>query len=154
MIINQPNDGRGLLYHLVDLLGQTVHAYRDFDAAFRCREGDQRIAIQIEGGRWLTNPPAPVSQLSLGPEARRLLPDQVQNLTSGLYLSEHRSLKDYDLAVADAVQDVIFGPEVRGHYRHCGATFEQDVFLHHNETSCPHCGGAVKPYMTTDVSKP
>lgn len=65
MIIALPNDGRGLLYHIIDLNGQTVHAYRDFDAALRAREGDQRIAILQEPvpqhgcvNRWLTDPPA------------------------------------------------------------------------------------------------
>lgn len=61
MIIALPNDNRGLLYSLVDLNGQTVHTYRDFDAALKAREGDQRIAIQAEEGddRWLTDRPAP-----------------------------------------------------------------------------------------------
>lgn len=64
MIIALPNDGRGLLYHILDLRGQTVHAYRDFDAAIRAREGDQRIAILQEPlnglpNRWLTDVPAP-----------------------------------------------------------------------------------------------
>jgi hypothetical protein len=62
MIISLPNDGRGLLYHILDLNGQTVHAYRDFDAALRSCEGDQRIAILQEPlcgkeNRWLTGPP-------------------------------------------------------------------------------------------------
>ena len=43
MIISYPNDGTGTLYHVVDLLGQTVHAYRDRAAAERALEGDQRI---------------------------------------------------------------------------------------------------------------
>lgn len=64
MIIAFPNDGRGLLYHILDLNGQTVHAYRDFDAALRSREGDQRIAILQEPvngkeNRWLTDAPTP-----------------------------------------------------------------------------------------------
>lgn len=70
MIIASPNDGRGLLYHILDLSGQTVHAYRDFDAAIRAREGDQRIAILQEpaGGkesRWLTDVPAPDPDASI-----------------------------------------------------------------------------------------
>jgi hypothetical protein len=61
MIIALPNDGRGLLYHVTDLDGRTVHAYRDLDAAIRSREGDQRIFIQCEAdGSWLTGPPTPV----------------------------------------------------------------------------------------------
>lgn len=66
MIISLPNDGRGLLYHILDLDGQTVHAYRDLDAALRAREGDQRIAIRQEPNarlqlenRWLTGAPTP-----------------------------------------------------------------------------------------------
>lgn len=43
MIISYPNDGTGTLYHVVNLLGQTVHAYRDRAAAERALEGDQRI---------------------------------------------------------------------------------------------------------------
>jgi hypothetical protein len=60
MIISQPDDGRGLLYPIVDLNGQTVHTYRDFQAAMRSIEGDQRLCIQDEAsGKWVTDPPAP-----------------------------------------------------------------------------------------------
>jgi hypothetical protein len=66
MIIAHPNDGRGLLYHIVDLNGQTVHAYRDFDAALRSLEGDQRIAIwSNEMEYWITDPPAPLNAPTL-----------------------------------------------------------------------------------------
>ncbi len=58
MIISLPNDGTGQLYHVVDLLGQTVHAYRDHQAAIRSLEGDQRIFIQNEAtGAWLRGKP-------------------------------------------------------------------------------------------------
>lgn len=80
MIIAHPNDQRGLLYHIVDLDGQTVHAYRDFDAALRSREGDQRIAIlqePINGkeNRWLTDVPAPdpaIKRQAAAAELRKL----------------------------------------------------------------------------------
>ena len=53
MIIALPNDGKGLLYHVVDLLGQTVHAYRDLDACMKSMIGDQRLFIQDEAsGKW------------------------------------------------------------------------------------------------------
>ncbi len=45
MIIAKPDDGTGNLYHLLNLLGETVHAYRDLHAAHAAREGDQRILI-------------------------------------------------------------------------------------------------------------
>lgn len=57
MIISEPNDGKGMLYHVCNLLGETVHAYRDRDAATRSLEGDQRIFVQIEKtGEWLERP--------------------------------------------------------------------------------------------------
>jgi hypothetical protein len=67
MIVAFPNDNRGLLYHVINLLGQTVHAYRDLDAAILAREGDQRICIQDERnpGRWLTDAPAPDPDASI-----------------------------------------------------------------------------------------
>lgn len=43
MIVAYPNDGTGTLYHAVDLLGQTVHAYQDRAAAERALEGDQLV---------------------------------------------------------------------------------------------------------------
>ena len=46
MIISKPDDGSGNLYHVVNLLGLTVHAYRDRKAAERSLEGDQRILVQ------------------------------------------------------------------------------------------------------------
>ena len=49
MIISLPNDGTGNLYHVVNLLGQTVHAYRDRAAAERALEGDQYIQVQPKG---------------------------------------------------------------------------------------------------------
>lgn len=75
MIIAHPNDGLGLLYHLVNLTGQTVHAYRDAQAALRRREGDQRIFIQDETTkRWLTGQPGPaLSDNAPGPA--RLVPE-------------------------------------------------------------------------------
>ena len=58
MIISLPNDGKGRLYHVINLLGQTVHAYRDYDAAVRALEGDQRIFVQNEAtGEWLYGAP-------------------------------------------------------------------------------------------------
>lgn len=57
MIIAYPNDGSGKLYHVVNLLGITVHAYRSLEAAQRSLEGDQRIFIQDElTGEWETKP--------------------------------------------------------------------------------------------------
>lgn len=72
MIIPCPNDSRSLLYHVVDLNGQTVHAYRDLGAALQMREDDQRIFIQYENtGNWLTDAPcpAPVTRPVLRPSA-------------------------------------------------------------------------------------
>ena len=46
MIIALPNDGKGKLYHVTNLLGQTVHAYRDHAAAERSLEGQQTIRVQ------------------------------------------------------------------------------------------------------------
>lgn len=58
MIIAYPNDGQGRLYHVVNLYGNTVHAYRDLTAASRSIEGDQRIFTQIERtGEWLGSAP-------------------------------------------------------------------------------------------------
>lgn len=61
MIISLPNDGKGFLYHVVDLDGHTVHAYRDETAAIRSMIGDQRMFAQVEAtGRWVANtPPGP-----------------------------------------------------------------------------------------------
>ena len=57
MIISKPDDGTGHLYHVTNLLGQTVHAYRDMNAAKRSLEGDQRIFTQVEAtGEWLDQP--------------------------------------------------------------------------------------------------
>ena len=62
MIIALPNDGKGLLYHVVNLHGITVHAYRDYDAAVKAREGDQRIYMQIEKtGEWVGAKPCPAA---------------------------------------------------------------------------------------------
>jgi hypothetical protein len=127
MIIAHPNDNRGLLYHLVNLLGQTVHAYRDLDAAVAAMEGDQRLCIELVGkGRWLTGAPTPVT-MTLGEmekldpnifaspartaKPRRLTHDQILNLGSSLFLAEHESLEEYDLHLAKVLQDAIFGPE-------------------------------------------
>jgi hypothetical protein len=53
MIIALPNDGKGKLYHVTNLLGQTVHAYRDHAAAERSLEGQQTIRVQDEKtGAW------------------------------------------------------------------------------------------------------
>ena len=53
MIIALPNDGKGKLYHVTNLLGQTVHAYRDHAAAKRSLEGQQSIRVQNEKtGTW------------------------------------------------------------------------------------------------------
>lgn len=51
MIISLPDDGLGKLYHVVNLLGETVHAYRDRGAARRNMEGDQRLFTQDEKTR-------------------------------------------------------------------------------------------------------
>lgn len=60
MIISKPDDQRGLLYHIINLFGHTVHAYRDYDAAINSREGDQRIYIQDEQtGEWIGGKPCP-----------------------------------------------------------------------------------------------
>lgn len=42
---------------------------------------------------------------------KRLTPEQIANLCSGIYLKDYPNLEGYDLAVANAVQDTIFGPE-------------------------------------------
>ena len=53
MIIALPNDGKGKLYHVVNLLGLTVHAYRDRAAAERSLEGQQTVHVQDETtGEW------------------------------------------------------------------------------------------------------
>jgi hypothetical protein len=67
MIISLPNDGRGYLYHVVDLYGQTVHAYRHVDASISAKEGDQRIFTQVEAtGEWIAGgAPTPHSCLNL-----------------------------------------------------------------------------------------
>lgn len=53
MIITLPNDGKGKLYHVTNLLGQTIHAYRDRIAAERSLEGQQTIRVQDEKtGAW------------------------------------------------------------------------------------------------------
>lgn len=58
MIISLPNDGTGNLYHVVNGLGQTIHAYRDIKAARRNLEGQQRIFTQVESTKeWLNGPP-------------------------------------------------------------------------------------------------
>lgn len=63
MIISLPNDGRGLLYHVIDLQGQIVHTYRDFDAAYKALEGGQRITIQDDASRkWLTQSSEPMTK--------------------------------------------------------------------------------------------
>ena len=73
MIISKPNDGLGLLYHVVDLLGQTVHAYRDASAALRIREGDQRVFIQDETTKqWLTGKPYPADSPAPRAETARI----------------------------------------------------------------------------------
>ena len=60
MIIALPNDGSGLLYHVVNLHGQTVHSYRDYDTAADAIEGDQRIYAQVEStGAWVAGAPCP-----------------------------------------------------------------------------------------------
>ena len=66
MIITYPNDGKGLLYHVVNLLGETVHAYRDLASAKRSLEGDQRIFIQVElTGKWVGGKPVPDADVIL-----------------------------------------------------------------------------------------
>jgi hypothetical protein len=52
MIVALPDDKTGNLYHVVNLLNQTVHAYRDRQAAVRSLEGDQRIWVQHPDGSW------------------------------------------------------------------------------------------------------
>lgn len=68
MIIAKPNDKQGKLYHIIDLLGQTVHAYRDLVAANAAREGDQRIAVQIEAtGEWFMPPTGTTTRAFIHP---------------------------------------------------------------------------------------
>jgi hypothetical protein len=58
MIISLPDDGKGILYPIVDLNGQTVHTYRDYDAAVSSREGDHRIYLQNDKtGGWINGMP-------------------------------------------------------------------------------------------------
>jgi hypothetical protein len=57
MIISKPDEGSGLLYHVIDLDGQTVHAYRDAITAVTSLEGDQRLAIYDERfAQWRVQP--------------------------------------------------------------------------------------------------
>lgn len=56
MLIDKPNDGTGRQYHVVNLLGQTVHAYLDLDAAIESLEGSQRIVVQVNG-EWFPKKP-------------------------------------------------------------------------------------------------
>lgn len=61
MIISKPDDGTGHLYHVVNLLGLTVHAYRSKAAAARAMEGDQRLFTQVEKtGEWVGETPTSV----------------------------------------------------------------------------------------------
>ena len=63
MIISLPNDNKGLLYHVVNIFGDTVHAYRDKQAAERSMEGDQRIFIQVEAtSEWINGKPCVLSE--------------------------------------------------------------------------------------------
>ena len=64
MLISLPNDDKNLEYHIIDLLGETVHAYRDADAARRRMEGDQRLAIWcLIKKRWITDAPRPIREV-------------------------------------------------------------------------------------------
>jgi hypothetical protein len=61
MLITHPNDGRGLQYHIVNLIGKSVLIYQSLDAALRSREGDQRIFVRnADTGTWLTGKPGPI----------------------------------------------------------------------------------------------
>ncbi len=60
MIISLPNDNNGVLTHVVDLNGNTVHAYRSYSAAFNSMVGDQRLFQKEEKtGRWIGCAPYP-----------------------------------------------------------------------------------------------
>jgi hypothetical protein len=64
MILSLPNDGTGHLYHVVNMFGHTVHAYRDKDAASSSLEGSQRIFTQVEAtGEWLEGKPEPTPEI-------------------------------------------------------------------------------------------
>ena len=53
MIITLPDDGSGKLYHVTNLLGLTIHAYRCRATAERSLEGDQTIKVQdAKTGQW------------------------------------------------------------------------------------------------------
>ena len=101
MIIAHPNDNRGLLYHVVNLLGQTVHAYRDLDAAVASMEGDQRIFIELVGkGRWLTGPPTPVT-MPLG---------EMEKIDPHIFTNPDLARADY-LLTADELREKYSGLE-------------------------------------------
>jgi hypothetical protein len=130
MIISQPNDGRGLLYHIVNLLGQTVHAYRDLDAVILSREGDQRICIQIEAsGRWLTDVPAPLVPVNGGPyradlaRADRLLSaDELRDkYTTAKDCGEHPQYRRFDWR-----HEVNSDSTVRGYWDWVAAQLEEE----------------------------
>jgi hypothetical protein len=54
MIIAFPNDGSGNEYHVLNLLGQTVHAYRDAYAALRgVGDSDATVALKMKDGSML-----------------------------------------------------------------------------------------------------
>lgn len=91
MIITKPDDGAGLLYHVIDLNGQTVHAYRDLETCVHALEGDQRIAIWDERYHLWRNRPTrttsdrPVAKgvLGYGPNRERRVPDAAARRYAG-----------------------------------------------------------------------
>lgn len=94
MIISKPDDGAGLLYHIIDLNGQTVHAYRDAVTAVRALEGDQRLAVWDDRFMQWRNTPTrttserPVSKgvLGYGPNRERRMSEiQAKRYTMGMF---------------------------------------------------------------------
>lgn len=60
MIVGLLTDQQKVLYHVVNLYGETVHAYRNEEAAKRSLEGDQRIFTQdCKTKQWIGDRPCP-----------------------------------------------------------------------------------------------
>ena len=58
MLINKPYDKTGHEYHVVNLYGQTVHAYLSRESAERSLEGDQRIFVyHYKTQQWIGGAP-------------------------------------------------------------------------------------------------
>jgi len=145
MIIAFPNDNRGFLYHHIDLLGQTVHAYRDFDRAVIAREGDQRVFIQREAtGEWLTGPPTldletVALRINLGtklPAVNAELDAAAKNLlalnVSGATKDTPKNQKEMDAMLAQiAKTDKLFKKQVwKSTHRpcpHCGRVYDEPL---------------------------